>query len=223
MDKNILLKASTTNFPSPISQHAQHLTDEQKKMGIAQKFREIMEILGLDLNDDSLKQTPERVAKMYVEEIFSGLNPVNFPDISFIEDRFQHNQRPGMIFVKINFFSFCEHHFVPMQGTASVAYLPNGRLIGLSNIPRIVRFFAKRPQVQERLTAQIADAISLLTDTDHVAVSLSAEHQCMIARGVESNDSYAVTNTLRGDFDCNQGLRREFFDSVSNGKSMDYI
>lgn len=214
IDEEILRLAQQTRFPSPIAPDAHKYSKQEKIAFIAEKFRDIMEILGLDLSDDSLKRTPYRVAKMYVEEVFSGLDPSTFPRISFIEDRFQHGQRSNMVFVKVNFCSFCEHHFVPMDGTACVAYLPNKKLIGLSKIPRIVRFFARRPQVQERLTAQIADALSLLTDTENIAVSLCAQHHCMIARGVESDDSHAITNVLRGEFDRDNTLRKEFFDAL---------
>jgi len=214
IDEVTLQRALTTRFPSPILPNQNKLTKQEKIEFIADRFRDIMEILGLDLNDDSLQRTPYRVAKMYVEEVFSGLDPESFPRISFIEDRFQHGQRSNMVFVKVNFCSFCEHHFVPMDGTACVAYIPNGKLIGLSKIPRIVRFFARRPQVQERLTAQIADSISLLTGSEHVAVSIYAKHHCMIARGIESCDSHAVTNVLRGEFDTTPMLRKEFFDAL---------
>lgn len=214
LDEETLLKALYTQFPSPISPEANKLTNQEKIALIADRFRDIMEILGLDLNDDSLKRTPYRVAKMYVEEVFSGLDPTTFPRISLFEDRFQHGERSNMVFVKVNFCSFCEHHFVPMDGTACIAYLPKGKLIGLSKIPRIVRFFARRPQVQERLTAQIADALSTLTGSEHIAVSLCAQHHCMTARGVESDSSHAITNVLRGDFDSNTTLRKEFFDAL---------
>lgn len=212
---DVIKKACLTRFPSPVKSSASSLTNEEKKSLIADKFRDIMEILDLDLTDHSLKHTPERVAKMYVEEIFSGLNPNNFPEISFIEDRFKHGQQANMVLVKVNFCSFCEHHFVPMHGTASVAYLPNGKLIGVSKIPRIVKFFAKRPQVQERLTAQIADALSILTGSDDVAASLCAAHQCMIARGIESENSYVVTNVLRGKFETDLTLNKNFLDHLS--------
>jgi GTP cyclohydrolase I len=214
IDEVTLQRAVATRFPSPIAPDADKYTKQEKIALIAEKFRDIMEILGLDLADDSLQKTPYRVAKMYVEEIFSGLDPESFPRISFIEDRFQHGQRSNMVFVKVNFYSFCEHHFVPIEGTACVAYIPNGKLIGLSKIPRIVRFFARRPQVQERLTAQIADSISLLTDSEHIAVSLCAHHHCMTARGIESDNSHAITNVLRGDFDLDASLRKEFFDAL---------
>jgi len=213
LDDETIQKAIKTNFPSPIDLNNK-LSNEEKITLIADRFREIMEILGLDLSDDSLQRTPSRVAKMYVDEVFSGLNPSSFPRISFIEDKYRHGKRANMIFVKVDFSSFCEHHFVPMNGIAWVAYIPRGKLIGLSKIARIVRFFSRRPQVQERLTAQIADALSILMGAESVAVSLSAEHHCMIARGVESDNSYAITNVLRGEFDTEEALRNEFFDAI---------
>lgn len=215
IEQAIIDAACTTHFPSPLKDNIKNLSNAEKVLLIADRFRDIMEILGLDLSDDSLQRTPERVAKMYVEEIFSGLDPETFPEVGYFEDRFQHGKRSNMVFVKVKFCSFCEHHFVPMNGTACVAYIPNGKLIGLSKIPRIVRFFARRPQVQERLTAQIADALSILTGSEHVAASLCAEHQCMIARGIESDESFAVTNVLRGDFEYDIELRKEFFFNAS--------
>lgn len=211
----ILEQAIYTRFPSPTSAENSQLSKEEKVSAIAEKFRGIMEILGLDLNDESLQHTPYRVARMYVEEVFSGLDPASFPRVSFIEDRFRHNDRSSMVFVKSSFCSFCEHHFVPMEGTASVAYLPNGKLIGLSKIPRIVRFFARRPQVQERLAAQIADALATLLGTDSVAVSLHARHHCITARGVENESSHAITNVLRGEFETDELMRKEFFDALN--------
>src|SRR5436305_975816 len=142
-----LKEAACTRFPYPFGLPSD-LTDEQKVNQIAGHFKAIMEVLGLDTSDPSLERTPYRVAKMYVEEIFSGLNLEKFPQISYIDDCFACEQRSNMVFVKVNLISFCEHHFVPMMGTAYVAYVPNGKLIGLSKIPRIVRFFASRPQVQ---------------------------------------------------------------------------
>lgn len=211
--KNAL--AAITNFPSPICLAKSSLNAEEKIDYIAERFRDIMEILGLDLTDDSLARTPYRVAKMYVNEIFSGLDTENFPPISFIEDQFQHNNKGSMVFVKVNFHSFCEHHFVPMNGTAYVAYIPNGKLIGLSKIPRIVRFFACRPQVQERLNAQIADSLAILLNTENVAVSLAAQHFCIMARGIEDTESHTITNVLRGDFNKDPAVRREFFEAVN--------
>jgi len=215
IDEATIQQAFQTKFPSPILTGGSKLSKQEKITRIADHFHSIMEVLGLDLSDDSLKRTPYRIAKMYVEEVFSGLDPDTFPRISFIEDRFQKNGKPNMVFVKTSFCSFCEHHFVPMNGVAYIAYLPNKKLIGLSKIPRLVRFFARRPQVQERLTAQIADALSIVTGSEHVAVSICAQHDCMIARGVETEDSHAITNVLNGEFDINPTLRKEFFDALA--------
>lgn len=203
-----------TRFPSPILAKTTPSNDEEKIRNIAKHFKEIMMTLGLDLEDESLAKTPERVAKMFVKEVFSGLDPKNFPEISFFPDNFHHEHKAHMVFVRVSFVSFCEHHFIPFEGTAYVAYLPNEQLIGLSKIPRIVRFFAARPQVQERLTAQIADSLSLLLNTDNVAVSICSRHFCVIARGVEDCQSFAITNVLRGNFESDETLRTEFFEAT---------
>lgn len=208
-------RAAVTNYPSPLLDHPSTMSDDDKIEYIAIRFREIMTVLGLDLSDESLARTPYRVAKMYVSEIFSGLDINNFPQISFIPDCFSHDNRANMVFLKVNFNSFCEHHFVPMNGTAYVAYIPNGKLIGLSKIPRIVRFFACRPQVQERLTAQVADSLSILLETQSIAVSLTAQHFCIVARGIEDTESRTTTNVLRGEFDHNDVTRREFFEAIN--------
>ncbi len=204
-----------THFPSPLLPSKSPLSDEEKIKIIEDHFKEILEVLGLDLTDDSLARTPYRIARMYVQEVFSGLDEKNFPSISFFKDNFHHEHQANLVLVKVGFTSFCEHHFVPMDGAAYVAYLPEGRLIGLSKIPRIVRFFAKRPQVQERLTAQIADSLAILLETDHVAVSVKAKHYCVIARGVEDESSYTITNVLRGQFNTDEKLRREFFEGIN--------
>jgi len=211
------LNAAKTRYPSPILENQNNLTNDEKIEIIADRFKDIMEVLGLDLTDDSIARTPQRIAKMYVNEIFSGLDYNQFPEISFMEDRFQHKSKGNIVLVKVNFCSFCEHHFVPMNGYAHVAYIPNGKLIGLSKIPRLVRFFAKRPQIQERLNAQIADSLSIVLDTEDVAVSITAQHYCVIARGIEDEKGHTITNTLRGQFDTNQELRREFFEGVNRG------
>lgn len=207
--------AATTQFPSPVAVHLKELSNEEKIAIIADHFEKIMEVLGLDLTDNSLARTPQRVAKMYVEEIFSGLDLKKFPTISFMDNDFAHKNQSNLVFVKVNFNSFCEHHFVPMNGMAYVAYVPNKKLIGLSKIPRIVKYFASRPQVQERLNAQIADSLAILLETDSVAVSIHAQHFCVIARGIENSNSHTITNVLRGSFDTNTELRREFFESVN--------
>lgn len=204
-----------TQFPTPLAAQPTSLTKEEKIACIADRFKEIMEVLGLDLNDDSLAKTPYRVAKMYVNEIFSGLDPNSFPSISFFEEKFKHSERSNMVFMTVNFTSFCEHHFVPMVGKASVAYFPKKKIIGLSKIPRIVRHFSRRPQVQERLTAQIADCLATLLETEDVAVSLSAEHYCILARGIEDTDSHAITNVLRGVFEEEGTARKEFFEVIN--------
>lgn len=206
---------ATTNFPSPILSPKPKLSKEEKIKRIAASFGEILNTLGLDLKDDSLAQTPYRIAKMYVEEIFSGLEEENFPSISFFKDELHHEHKANMVFVKVGFTSFCEHHFVPMTGLAYVAYVPGKELIGLSKIPRIVRYFAKRPQVQERLTAQIADSLALLLNSNDVAVSINAHHFCVAARGVQDECSHTITNVLRGEFNSNANLRSEFFDGIN--------
>lgn len=206
---------AVTHFPSPIVALKKPHSDEEKIEIIADRFRDIMEVLGLDLSDDSLIQTPHRIAKMYVNEVFSGLEEKNFPNISFFEDEFHHEHKAHIVLVKVGFTSFCEHHFVPMHGTCHVAYVPGGKLIGLSKIPRIVRYFARRPQLQERLTAQIADSLAILLEHDNVAVSISAKHYCVMARGIEDENSDTLTNVLRGRFNSDDCLRREFFEGIN--------
>ena len=212
--KNLNPLPSVTNYPSPLLQ-ASNLTPEEKIDQIADRFKEIMEILGLDLEDESLKKTPYRVARMYVNEIFSGLNLEEFPNISFFGDYYKHETRSNLVLVKVNFTSFCEHHFVPFIGYAYVAYVPNEKIIGLSKIPRIVRFFAKRPQVQERLTAQIADSLSLLLESEDVAVSITAEHFCVKARGIQDENSHTTTNVIRGQFLTDPLRKQEFFEGIN--------
>ncbi|MBA3722600.1 MAG: GTP cyclohydrolase I FolE [Parachlamydiaceae bacterium] len=207
--------AAITRFPSPIVMHKTPLSDDQKIDKIADHFTHILEILGMDLSNDSIAHTPQRIARMYVKEIFSGLNNETFPKISCFKDEFHHEHKANMVFVKVGFTSFCEHHFVPMNGIAYVAYLPSKHLIGLSKIPRIVRFFAKRPQLQERLTAQIADSLSILLNTDDVAVSITAQHYCVIARGIEDENGHTITNVIRGQFHTNESLKKEFFEGIN--------
>jgi GTP cyclohydrolase I len=218
--KNQAPSPAVTNFPSPILKVKPALSEEEKIQKIAHHFEEIMKVLGLDLTNDSLQKTPDRVAKMYVQEVFSGLDESNFPDISFFKDEFHHEHKAHMIFVKAGFTSFCEHHFIPMTGFAYVAYLPRDKIIGISKIPRLVRFFARRPQLQERLTAQIADSLALLLQTDDVAVSVNARHYCVMARGIQDENSHTVTNVLRGNFNTQEDLRREFFEAI-NCKDLD--
>jgi GTP cyclohydrolase IA len=213
--KSVEVHPAITHFPSPVVAKESKLSNEQKVDQIAAHFKKIMEILGLDLTDESLAKTPFRVAKMYVNEIFSGLDIDQFPSMSYIKDHYKHKGKGNIVFMKVNFSSFCEHHFVPMIGTAYVAYLPNKKLIGLSKIPRLVRYFSRRPQVQERLSAQIADSLTLLLETEDVAVSITAEHYCILARGIEDDETHAITNVLRGKFDSDSSLKQEFFESIN--------
>ncbi|ANE53243.1 GTP cyclohydrolase [Flavisolibacter tropicus] len=176
-----------------------HLIDDETKIKmISHHFRQIMQILGLDLNDDSLKDTPDRVAKMYVKEAFSGLNPNNKPDISLFENSYHYNEM--LVEKNITLYSYCEHHFVPIIGKAHVAYLSSGRVIGLSKINRIVQYYGRRPQVQERLTEQIATALKKALNTDDVAVVIDAAHLCVASRGICDVNSTTVTSHYSGKF-----------------------
>ncbi|WP_114786086.1 GTP cyclohydrolase I FolE [Vibrio tetraodonis] len=181
---------------------------EQKYQRIKGLLTEVISVMGLDLNDDSLAETPHRIAKMYVNEIFSGLDYINFPKITVIENKMKVDE---MVKVSnINLTSTCEHHFVTIDGLAKVAYLPKSKVIGLSKINRIVRFFAQRPQVQERLTQQILLAIQTLTETDDVAVTIDATHYCVKSRGVMDVNSNTTTTALGGCFKTNPQTRAEF-------------
>lgn len=183
---------------TPLREDAFLMSDEEKKLKIAEHFKQIMEVLGLDLSDDSLKGTPHRVAKMYVEEIFSGLNPANKPQVAMFENKYKYNEM--LVEKNITFFSNCEHHFVPIIGRAHVAYISGGKVIGLSKLNRIVQYFAKRPQVQERLTMQIGKELEQILGTKSVAVVIDAEHLCVSSRGVKDVNSSTVTTYFGGDF-----------------------
>jgi GTP cyclohydrolase I len=184
------------------------LSNQQKQLLIREHFTEILEILGLDLADDSLSDTPRRIAKMYVNEIFSGLDYANFPKLTVIENKMQVDE---MVKVQnIDLSSTCEHHFITIDGKASVAYIPNEKVIGLSKINRMVRFFAQRPQVQERLNEQVLLALQTLLETEDVAVSITATHFCVKARGVMDANSSTTTNSLGGLFKTNSDTRKEF-------------
>jgi GTP cyclohydrolase IA len=197
---------------TPMRPDAFVLTDEEKKKHIEAHFREIMLILGLDLQDDSLKGTPERVAKMYIEEIFSGLNPANKPKIALFENKYQYNQM--LVEKNITFYSNCEHHFVPIIGKAHVAYISGGKVIGLSKINRIVQYYAKRPQVQERLTNQIGNELKKILGTEDVAILIDAVHLCVSSRGVKDTASSTVTAFYSGKFE-EEATRQEFLKYLS--------
>lgn len=187
-----------TSIDTPMRADAFDLSEEEKIEKIEQHFAAIMDILGLDRTDDSLSGTPHRVAKMYVKEIFSGLLPENRPDIKLFENKYQYNEM--LVEKNITFFSNCEHHFVPIMGKAHIAYISNGQVIGLSKLNRIVQYFAKRPQVQERLTIQIANELKKVLKTDDVAVLIDAVHLCVSSRGVQDINSATVTSSYSGQF-----------------------
>jgi GTP cyclohydrolase IA len=174
------------------------MNEEEKIKKISCHFREIMQILGLDLNDDSLKETPHRVAKMYVKEIFSGLNPSNKPGITLFENKYKYNEM--LIEKNISLYSYCEHHFVPIIGKAHVAYISSGKVIGLSKINRLVQYYSKRPQVQERLTNQIGEALKKALNTEDVAVVIDAAHLCVASRGIKDTSSSTITAHYSGKF-----------------------
>lgn len=185
---------------------------EEKKEKIEYHMREILELLSLDLTDDSLVETPHRIAKMYVDEVFSGLDYANFPKITVIENKMKCDE---MVRVKgITLTSTCEHHLVTIDGKATVAYIPRGKIIGLSKINRIVRFFAQRPQVQERMTQQILVALQTLLESDDVAVTIDATHYCVKARGVMDATSETTTTALGGIFKRIPATRAEFFHGI---------
>ncbi len=187
-----------SSVDTPLRDDAFELDDETKIELIESRFRDIMEILGLDLTDDSLKGTPKRVAKMYVKEIFSGLNPENKPAAKLFDNKYDYNQM--LVEKNISFYSNCEHHFVPIYGIAHVAYISSGKVIGLSKLNRIVQYYAKRPQVQERLTRQIAEELKTILQTEDVAVLMDANHMCVSSRGVEDTGSSTITAEYSGKF-----------------------
>jgi GTP cyclohydrolase I len=191
------------------------LDTESKVELISAHFAEIMRILGLDLADDSLKATPKRVAKMYVNEVFSGLNPENKPSVTLFENNYNYEEM--LLEKNIKVHSFCEHHFVPIIGKAHVAYISNGKVIGLSKINRIVDFFARRPQVQERLTVQIAEELKKVLQTEDVAVAITADHMCVTLRGIKDQDSSTYTSSFHGKFKERE-FRQEFLDQIKSGK-----
>ncbi len=181
--------------------------DDEKIKIIAGHFKGIMQTLGLDLNDDSLKATPERVAKMYVKEIFSGLNPKNKPEVTTFENKYQYNKM--LVEKNISLYSYCEHHFVPIIGKVHVAYISKGKVIGLSKINRLVQYYSQRPQLQERLTVQIAEAMKKATGTEDVAVLIDAVHLCVASRGIKDTNSSTITSDYSGKF-INEEIKNEF-------------
>ena len=193
-----------TGLKTPLKKDAFKLSDTEKKERIAILFEEIMDVMGLDLTDDSLKGTPQRVAKMYIDEIFSGLNPKNKPKVALFDNKYQYKQM--LVEKNITLYSNCEHHFVPIIGKAHVAYISSGKVIGLSKLNRIVQYYAKRPQVQERLTNQIANELKTILDTEDIAVIIDAKHLCVSSRGIKDETSSTITAFYGGAFNTPQKI-----------------
>lgn len=202
---------SEADIATPMRQDAFMLETDEKIQIIEHHFRAIMETLGLDLNDDSLKGTPKRVAKMFVSEIFSGLDPDNKPAISLFDNKYRYRQM--LVERNITVKSFCEHHFLPIMGVAHIAYFSSGEVIGLSKLNRIVDYFARRPQVQERLTIQIAHELKRVLNTEDVAVYMDARHMCVELRGAEHEHCSTITAEYSGKF-LNENIRAEFLHSI---------
>ena len=204
----ILLRNALIEHGLETPWHDNGLSSEEKKEIIQEHMSSIMQTLGLDLSDDSLTQTPHRVARMFVDEIFSGLDYKNFPKVSVFENKMHFDEMVKVCNITIT--STCEHHFVVMDGIATVAYMPSDKIIGLSKVNRIVQFFGHRPQVQERLTQQIKVALQTLLNTKNVAVSITATHYCVKSRGVKDQTSVTTTTALGGLFKNNPSSRHEF-------------
>lgn len=187
-----------TSLDTPMRADAFDMSNDQKKEKISELFGQIMDVMGLDRTDDSLKGTPNRVAKMYIDEIFSGLDPRNKPKVALFDNKYQYNQM--LVEKNITFYSNCEHHFVPIIGKAHLAYISSGKVIGLSKLNRIVQYYAKRPQVQERLTNQIAAELKTVLGTEDIAVIIDAKHLCVSSRGIKDDTSATVTSYYGGAF-----------------------
>jgi GTP cyclohydrolase I len=200
-----------TSIETPIRADAFKIDDDLKIELIEKNFREIMHVLGMDLNDESLKDTPRRVAKMYVKEVFSGLNPENKPKATAFTNNFKFKEM--LVEKDITIYSYCEHHFVPIFGKAHIAYFPNGHVIGLSKLNRIAQYYAKRPQVQERLTIQIANELKETLGTEDVAVIIDANHMCVASRGVNDVNSSTVTSSYNGKF-LNEAVKAELLNHI---------
>jgi len=202
-----------TSLETPLRPDALLTNDADKIAQIQEHFAQIMDILGLDRTDDSLSGTPYRVAKMYVREIFEGLNPANKPQVKTFENKYQYGEM--LVEKNIILHSTCEHHFLPIFGHAHVAYISSGTVIGLSKINRVVRYFAKRPQVQERLTRQIAEELKKVLRTEDVAIVIEAKHLCVASRGIQDVSSTTVTADYSGKF-REKTTRNEFLDYLKS-------
>jgi GTP cyclohydrolase IA len=203
-----------TSAETPLRPDAFLKNDEQKMQAIEHHFQAIMEEMGLDMTDDSLKGTPHRVAKMFIKEIFSGLDPKNKPKISIFDNSYHYDKM--LVEADINFNSTCEHHFLPIIGKAHIGYVSSGKVIGLSKLNRIVDYYARRPQVQERLIMQIFNELQAVLDTDDVIVVMEAKHLCVSSRGIKDESSYTSTIQYGGIF--NEKENRNDFFSMINAK-----
>lgn len=200
---------------TPMRNDANRYDRKEKIEMIERSFRDIMFALGVDLADDSLTDTPNRVAKMYVNEIFWGLDWEAFPKCTTVDNKMHYNEM--VVERNINVQSNCEHHFVVIDGLATVAYVPKQKVLGLSKINRIVEYFSKRPQIQERLTEQIFHTLRFILETDDVAVMIDAQHYCVKSRGVEDTGSSTVTSRLGGGFKTDPAARQEFYNIARQG------
>ncbi|WDO11409.1 GTP cyclohydrolase I FolE [Flavobacterium sp. WW92] len=200
-----------TNAKNPLRSDAFDISDDQKIELIKKDVESILNTLGMDLTDDSLKGTPNRVAKMFVKEIFGGLNPAKKPSASTFENNYKYGEM--LVEKNITLYSTCEHHLLPIIGRAHVAYISNGKVVGLSKMNRIVEYFAKRPQVQERLTMQIVQELQKVLNTEDVACVIDAKHLCVNSRGIKDIESSTITSEFGGKFK-NEATRREFLDYI---------
>lgn len=200
-----------TNAKNPLRSDAFDISDDQKIELIKKDVESILKTLGMDLTDDSLKGTPNRVAKMFVKEIFGGLNPAKKPSASTFENNYKYGEM--LVEKNITLYSTCEHHLLPIIGRAHVAYISNGKVVGLSKMNRIVEYFAKRPQVQERLTMQIVQELQKVLNTEDVACVIDAKHLCVNSRGIKDIESSTITSEFGGKFK-NESTRREFLDYI---------
>lgn len=204
---------AATSYETPLREDAFLLDDKTKIKQIEEYFGKIMHTLGLDLTDDSLKGTPYRVAKMYVKEIFSGLDPKNKPDMKVFDNKYQYGEM--LVEKNITLYSSCEHHFLPIIGKAHIGYIANGKVIGLSKINRIVDYFARRPQVQERLSRQVSEELKSVLGTEDVAVVVESKHLCVSSRGIQDTESSTVTAEYGGKFK-DKDVRQEFLRYLQN-------
>jgi GTP cyclohydrolase I len=200
-----------TSADTPLRPDAFDKSDADKKKVIEHHFHQIMQEMGLDMNDDSLRGTPHRVAKMFIDEIFSGLNPANKPKISVFDNSYHYDKM--LVEADISFNSTCEHHFLPIVGKAHIGYVSSGKVIGLSKLNRIVDYYSRRPQVQERLIMQIFNELKTVLDTDSVIVVMEAKHLCVSSRGIEDESSYTSTIQYGGIFNDKEN-RNDFFNLI---------